>query len=55
MRYMSWIFWLLFVQVERVDMEMPNVHYFLADLAKIGMQNNNQVRLGKKDKSLGPF
>ncbi|XP_072046161.1 uricase-like [Amphiura filiformis] len=30
-------------QVERVDMEMPNVHYFLADLAKIGMQNNNEV------------
>ena len=30
-------------QVGRVDMEMPNVHYFLADLAKIGMENNNEV------------
>lgn len=30
-------------QIDRVEMEMPNVHYFLADLAKIGMQNNNEV------------
>ncbi|XP_003729236.2 uricase [Strongylocentrotus purpuratus] len=33
----------LIPQVSEVTMEMPNSHYFLADLKKIGLENNNEV------------
>ncbi|XP_072176637.1 uricase-like [Diadema setosum] len=39
-------------QVGEVTMEMPNVHYFLADLKKIGLKNDNEV-LMPTDKPYG--
>ncbi|XP_063966794.1 uricase-like [Lytechinus pictus] len=33
----------LIPQISEVTMEMPNSHYFLADLKKINMENNNEV------------
>ena len=39
---MKWQFF-LFIQIDQVELEMPNVHYFLADLKKIGMENNDEV------------
>ncbi|XP_038063530.1 uricase-like [Patiria miniata] len=30
-------------QVEQVELEMPNIHYFFADLKKIGMENSGEI------------
>lgn len=42
----------LIPQASEVTMEMPNIHYFLADLKKIGLENNNEV-LMPTDKPYG--
>lgn len=30
--------------IGEVDIEMPNIHYFVADLKKIGVPNSGEVR-----------
>ncbi len=32
-------------QIDQVEIEMPNVHYFVADLKKIGMENDGQIMM----------
>ncbi|XP_033642931.1 uricase-like [Asterias rubens] len=36
-------------QIDQVELEMPNVHYFLADLKKIGMENNDEIMMPTVD------
>ncbi|XP_033642933.1 uricase-like [Asterias rubens] len=32
-------------QIDEIELEMPNVHYFLADIMKLGMKNDGEVMM----------